>query len=88
MKKFIAVIILCALILMVMCSCNQGCGLGNLNFTHLHYDTHHENGCIDINTWYNNESGIEVHTVDGGSMFFSEGTYILIENKNNCPFCG
>lgn len=88
MKKIISIIILCALIVTIMCSCNQGCGIGNLNFTHLHYNTYNHSGCIDINKWYNNESGIEVQTTDGNAMFFSEGTYILIENKGQCPFCG
>ena len=87
MKKIVMLIMLLALIVTVMCSCNQGCGLGNLEFTHLHYNTYHDSGCININKWYNNESGIEVHTTDGGAMFFSEGTYILVESKRDCPFC-
>lgn len=87
MKKIICLIMLLTLITLVMCSCNQGCGIGSLDFTHLHYNTYHDSGCININKWYNNESGIEVHTVDGAAMFFSEGTYIMVENKRDCPFC-
>lgn len=87
MKKLVAVIMLLALMVIVMCSCNQGCGIGSLEFKHLHYNTYHNNGCININKWYNNESGIEVHTTDGAAMFFSEGTYILVEEKRDCPFC-
>lgn len=87
MKKIIALIMLLILIAVTMCSCNQGLGIGNLSFEHLHYNTYHENGCININKWYNNELGIEVHTTDGVAMFFSEGTYILVEDKRDCPFC-
>lgn len=88
MKKIIATFILIILIVTVLCSCNQGLGIGNLEFTHLHYDTHHDSGCIDIDKWYDNSSGIEVLTTDGTAIFFSEGTYTLIDNKGNCPFCG
>lgn len=87
MKKIIALIMLLALIVTVMCSCNMGCGVGNLNFGHLHYNTHHESGCLDISKWYETGSGIEVTTTDDFSMFFSEGTYILVGNKRDCPFC-
>jgi hypothetical protein len=29
--------------------------------------------------------GIEVQTKEYGALYFSEGTYILVENK--CPIC-
>ena len=35
--------------------------------------------------WYESESGIEVTTKELGSIFASEGTYILVEDK--CPIC-
>ena len=87
MKKFTALIILLVLITMAMCSCNQGLGIGNLEFTHLHYNTYHDSGCINIKRWYDNESGIEVHTTNGAAMFFSEVTYILVGEERDCPFC-
>ena len=87
MKRFMALIMLFTLMVVVMCSCNQGCGIGSLNFKHLHYNTYDQSNCVDIDKWYDNESGIEVHTTDGVAMFFSEGTYILVESNKNCPFC-
>ena len=87
MKKIIALIMLLALIVTVMCSCNMGCGMGSLSFRHLHYSTHQESGCLDIHKWYDNASGIEVVTADGEPLFFSEGTYILTGSKRDCPFC-
>ena len=34
------------------------------------------------------DSGIEVKTKEFGAMFFSEGTYVMIEDAADCPFCG
>lgn len=88
MKKIFILTIICVLILS-FCSCgNMGVGPGNYNFEHVHISTFGgENNCYNLKKWYDNESGIEVQTTDGTSFYFSEGTYILVENENKCPFC-
>ena len=89
MKKFLTIIIALILICLTLASCgNMSMGIGNYNFTHLHISDHIEGYCLDIDKWYDSEGeGIEVKTTDGGSFFFSEGTYILINSKSNRPFC-
>ena len=68
-----------------LCSCNQNIGLGNYSFTKVHITTSERDRCVEISSWHNNDVGIEVKTKDYGSLYLSEGTYILIESK--CPIC-
>ena len=83
MKKLILVIMMLVL-MSTLCACNQSWGIGNLSFKKIHIDTHHYSGCFGIKSWHDNETGIEVKT-GVGSLFFSEGTYFLVEDK--CPLC-
>ena len=84
MKKILTVLFV--IILIVLCSC------GNRNYLDLEHDTYNYIHCIEtgkcykITSWKNNEIGIKVVTEKYGNMYFSEGTYILIEN--DCPVCG
>ena len=63
----------------------MSCGVGTYTFRKVHVDTYHHEGCYTIEKWYENATGIEVRTKEVGSMFLSEGTYILIAEE--CPFC-
>lgn len=94
MKNYIKIgavvfILLVMLILAVtsLTSCgNMSVGPGNYSFKKVHINTHENSCCVDIDKWHDSEGdGIEVHSKDTGSMFLSEGTYILIEDK--CPIC-
>lgn len=75
------------------CLLFAGCGNmavldpGNYNFTHLHTDTYHQPMCFTIEKWWDDATGIEVKTSECGTMYFSEGDYILIENSYECPYC-
>ena len=85
MKKLSLFLILTILVAM-LCACgNYGMGLGNYSYTKIHIDTHSFSGCYTVEKWYESESGIEVKTKELGSIFASEGTYILVEDK--CPVC-
>lgn len=65
--------------------CNMSCGLGNYTFNYVHILKN--DLCFEITKWYENSTGIEVST-PYGSMFFSEGTYILLEGPDGyCPIC-
>ena len=77
---------LVTLLAMTLTGCNQSMGFGNYHFQKIHIDTPNYSGCFTIEKWHDNETGIEVKTEEAGSMYFSEGMYVLIEDE--CPFCG
>ena len=86
MKKLIALIVLIIVMVLCFCGCgNMSMGLGNYEYNKVHIDTYHYSGCLEVEKWYDNSTGIEVKTKDGEGIFLSEGTYILIEDE--CPFC-
>lgn len=80
MKKKIN-FILCSLL--VLSGCNAGL-IGNYEFNYVHCLASNE--CYRITKWIEDETpGVEVKTKEYGTMFFSEGTYILVETE--CPIC-
>ena len=88
MKKVFCIV----LAIMIAVGCLTGCGnmsmgLGNFSYKKIHIDTHHYSGCLTIIKWYENGSGVEVLTKEAGSVFASEGTYILLSGDSGCPFC-
>ena len=85
MKKIIAIVVLAAMCLVMLTGCNMSLGMGNFSFKNVHVDTYHYSGCFTIKKWHDNDSGIEVNTEEAGSIFLSEGTYMMIED--DCPFC-
>lgn len=87
-KVLVIVLALCmALWMCVLTGCgNQSLGFGNFTFKHVHFSDAVEGRCATIEKWYDNEQGIEVKTKEYGSMFLSEGSYILFES-DDCPFC-
>lgn len=87
MKKIIVTI--CAIVVLVLglCGCNAAVGVGNLSFKKVHVDTYHYSGCFSVKKWHENDMGVEVKTTEAGSMFLSEGTYIMLDGDNGCPFC-
>lgn len=88
MKKTIAMILVAVMMVAALTGCgNMSIGYGNFTFEKVHVDTHHYSGCLTIEKWYDNESGIEVKTKEAGSMYLAEGTYILIGGEQGCPIC-
>ena len=86
MKKILYIILsLIILSTFILTSCNMNIGFGHYNFKKIHICVGNVNKCIEINSWHNNEIGVEVHSKEFGSLYFSEGTYFLVENK--CPIC-
>ena len=79
------------MLILLVVICFSGCGnmsvmgIGNYSFEKVHVDTHHYSGCLEVEKWYENSTGIEVKTKDYENIFLSEGTYVLIEDE--CPFC-
>ena len=85
MKKLCLLLVNAILILALVSCGNHSIGLGNYSYKKIHIDTYHFSGCYTVEKWYESESGIEVKTKEVGSIFASEGTYILVEDK--CPIC-
>ena len=85
MKKLILSILLLCVSVVVLASC------GNKRLFDFENDTYNyihciaDGKCYKLKSWKNNDVGIKVVTENYGAMFFSEGTYILIEN--HCPIC-
>lgn len=87
MKKAFVLVLVCALALCTLAGCgNMSVGFGNFTFQKVHVSTYYYDGCFTIEKWHDAATGIEVSTKEAGSMFLSEGTYMLIEK--DCPFCG
>lgn len=88
MKRIIA-IVLFIVMAFTLCSCgNMSLGLGNFTFTHIHFTDYTSGHCAAIEKWYDNETGIEVKTKEFGSMYLSEGSYIMFIDDTTCPYCG
>ena len=89
MKRIIAAIMILVIMSITLCACgNENWGFGNYNWKHVHFSDAVEGHCATISSWHDNTAGIEIHTVECGSMFLSEGSYILFESSSDCPFCG
>ena len=87
MKKILAVALLVAMAIIILSGCgNMSAGVGNYEFKRVHIFTHDGNDrCLEVKKWYENDTGIEVLTEEYGSLFLSEGTYMLCRDK--CPIC-
>lgn len=87
MKKIIAtLLIICAAI--GLCACgNMSMGFGTYDFSHVHFSDNLEGHCASVEVWYDDSTGIEVLTKEHGSIFLSEGTYILFSTAEQCPYC-
>lgn len=88
MKKIIAILLATIMIFTFAACGNENWGFGNYNWKHVHFSDAVEGHCATISSWHDNTTGIEIHTVECGSMFLSEGSYILFESGADCPFCG
>ena len=88
MKKIIAILLATIMIFTFAACGNENWGFGNYNWKHIHFSDAINGYCATISSWHDNTTGIEIHTVECGSMFLSEGSYILFESSVDCPFCG
>ena len=88
MKKIVCLLLAIVIMMCCLASCgNMSMGFGNYTFTHIHFTDMTEGHCATVETWYDNEGGIEVMTTEYGSMFLSEGSYILFGSDEHCPYC-
>ena len=88
MKKIIVMIMVVAMVAVMLTGCgNMSLGFGNFTYEKVHVDTYHYSGCFTVEKWYESGTGIEVLTDEIGSMYLSEGTYVMMEGDKECPFC-
>ena len=87
MKKIISIFLYILLILMLVGCGNMSIGLGSFSFNHIHFYDYTNSYCAEVEKWHDNTTGIEVKTDEYGTLFLSEGSYILIGNISDCPFC-
>ena len=88
MKKSKIYMSFAALALPLM-GCNMNIGPGSYSFRAVHiYGFDKESRDVAIKSWKEGGMGIEVNTKDYGSMFLSDGTYILLRGIGDCPICG
>ena len=88
MKKFVKlalVLMLIAVMVAIFVGCNVSPGMGSFEFNKVHVDTYHYSGCLEVDKWYETDTGVEIKTKNGESIYLSEGTYMMIEDE--CPFC-
>lgn len=90
MKKILAIYL--ALVFVLMCFSFAGCGNmsmgpGAFTFEHVHFSDGIMSHCGTVEKWYDNEMGIEVKTTEFGPLYLAEGSYILVGNVDNCPYC-
>ena len=78
MKKIVAVVVAAIVMCAVLTGCgNMSLGFGNFTFNHIHFTDYLNSHCATIEKWYDSENGIEVKTKEYGSIYLSEGSYIL-----------
>ena len=87
-KKVLMVLLTLAMVL-GLCACGNMAVLspGNFTFNHIHSDTYHNPMCFTVVRWWDNSEGIEVKTKECGTLYFSEGDYVLVEDGDECPYC-
>lgn len=86
--SIIAIVLMVAVLGCFLTACgNENWGFGNYTYTHVHTSDGSEGYCATVNSWHDNDMGIELHTKEFGSIYCSEGTYLLYENGDKCPFC-
>ena len=88
MRKIICLLLVIVAMGLVLAGCNESWGIGNYEFRHVHIVGAAEGHCATVDSWHDNELGVELHTKEFGDMYCSEGTYFLFEDGNSCPFCG
>lgn len=88
MRKLTILILAIVLILVSLVGCgNMSMGAGNYTFEHVHFSDGVSGHCATVESWHDNEVGVEVKTTEYGSLYLSEGSYNLLTDGNKCPYC-
>ena len=88
MKKVIALVLVLIMVLTLSACGNMNYGFGNYSFKHAHFTDAVGGHCATVEKWYERGSrGIEIKTKEYGTIWCSEGTYIIFESGEKCPYC-
>lgn len=89
MKKILALVICLVIITTCLVSCGNKAifNIGEFSFKHIHFTDMTKGHCATVEKWYDNAEGCEVKTTEFGSIYCSEGSYILFEDASKCPYC-
>lgn len=87
MKKVVCFLLVLMLVFTFTTCGNENWGFGNYTFTHVHISDGNTGYCATVDSWHDNEIGCELHTIEFGDMYCSEGTYFLFKKASNCPYC-
>ena len=89
MKKVIAFVLILIMVLALSACGNRSIGFGNYSFKHVHFTDAVGGHCATVEKWYECEGsiGIEMKTTEYGAIWCSEGTYIMFESGERCPYC-
>lgn len=89
MKKVLLMLLcLCVASVLLFTACgNENWGVGNYTFRHVHISDGAVGYCANVESWHDNDLGVELHTTEFGDIYCSEGTYFLFESGSQCPFC-
>ena len=90
MKRIKALMVaLLATLSLTLTSCNEDISFGSFSFHYVHVQmysmdkpTHFE-----VETWKDDEGGIELKIKDHGRILLGDGTYMLYDTSV-CPICG
>lgn len=86
MRKSRICMFLAALALPLM-GCKMDIDAGSFHAVHI-YGWDKDSRDVSIKSWRDADSeGIEVDTERYGTMFLSEGTYLLLRGIGDCPIC-
>lgn len=88
MKRFACLVLVLMMLALSACGGNRSISFGSCSFEHAHFTDAVGGHCVTVEKWYECEgSGIEMKTTEYGAIWCSEGTYIMFESGEKCPYC-
>ena len=87
MKKFLSVMF--TVTLLALTACNTDIGFGSYSFHKVHVQMYNMDkpAHFEVETWKDDEGGIELKTKNYGTIFLGDNTYMLYD-IDECPICG
>ena len=69
--------------------CNKQIGWGSYSFHKVHVQMYGMDKAVhfEIESWQDDDGGIELKTKNHGTILLGDGTYMMYD-EDNCPICG
>ena len=86
-KKFI--FLLAVIASLGLTGCNKQIGWGSYSFHKVHIQMYGMSEAVhlEIESWQDDDGGIELKTKNHGTILIGDGTYMMYD-KDECPICG